>query len=131
MSKIWISGMRMLCALSSGASRGITLNSPSYSLTQTRFPISHYSSNSTRSDQLATKQCFGSVFDPDLIRSVNPFPDSDSESGSGSRRANKTHKRRKKFKHLIFRNAGWFFWRSEGFFSNLDVLYRGLGIGTL
>jgi hypothetical protein len=92
------------------------------------FPISCYR---TRSEQLATKQWFGSGFgfDPDSIRSVDPFPDPDSESGSG--RANMTHKRRKFFRHLMFRNAGCFFWISEGFFSNLDVLYGGLRRGKL
>jgi hypothetical protein len=36
--------------------------------------------------------------DPDLIRSADPDPDPYSESGSGSRRAKMTHKRRKKVK---------------------------------
>jgi hypothetical protein len=66
------------------------------------------------------------VADPDSIGSVDP----DSESGSGSRRAKMTHKSRKKLKNLMFLSVGWPLLRAEGFFSNLDVLYRGLGIGT-
>jgi len=33
-----------------------------------------------------SKQCFGSGLDQDSIRSVDPYPDPDSESGSESRR---------------------------------------------
>jgi hypothetical protein len=50
---------------------------------------------------------------------VDPDPDSE----SGSRRAKITHKSRKKFKNFLL--------RAEGFFSNLDVLYGGIGIGKL
>ncbi len=57
--------------------------------------------------------------DPDSIWSVDPDPDSE----SGSRRAKITHKSRKKFKNFLL--------RAEGFFSNLDVVYGGLGIGKL
>jgi hypothetical protein len=65
--------------------------------------------------------------DPDSIGSVDP----DSESGSGSRRAKMTHKSRKKYKNFMFSSVKWPLLRSEGFFSNLDVLYGGLGIGKL
>jgi hypothetical protein len=40
------------------------------------------------------------VSDPDSIRSVDPDPYS--ESGSVSRRAKMTHKRRKKFRNFMF-----------------------------
>jgi hypothetical protein len=45
--------------------------------------------------KLLVLQCFGSgyVLDPDTIRSADPFPYS--ESGSGSRRAKMIHKSRK------------------------------------
>jgi hypothetical protein len=57
--------------------------------------------------------------------------DPDSESGSGSRRAKMVHKIREKFKNFMFFSVGWPLLRAEGFFSNLDVLYGGLGIGKL
>ncbi len=63
--------------------------------------------------------------DPDSIESVDPDPDS--ESGSGLRRAKMTLKSRKKLKNFMFSSVGWPLLRAEGFFSNLDVLYRVLG----
>jgi hypothetical protein len=42
-----------------------------------------------------------------------------------------THKSRKKIKNFMFSSVGWPLLRAEGFFSNLDVLYGGLGIGKL
>ncbi len=50
-------------------------------------------------------QCFGSELDwigLDLIRSVDPNPDPDLESGSGSKRAKMTHKNRKKLRNFMF-----------------------------
>jgi hypothetical protein len=46
--------------------------------------------------------CFGSgsVLDSDSIRSVEPYPDL--ESGSGSTRAKMTHKNRKKLRNFMF-----------------------------
>jgi hypothetical protein len=55
--------------------------------------------------------------------------DPDSESGSGSRRVKMTHKSRKKLKDFMFSSVKWPLLRAEGFFSNLDVLYGGLGKG--
>ncbi len=67
--------------------------------------------------------------DPDSIGSVDP----DSESGSGfvSRRAKNTHEWGKKLKNFMFWSVGWPLLRAEGFFSMLDVLNGGLGIGKL
>ncbi len=46
-------------------------------------------------------QCCGSGsipgLDPDLMGSLDPYPDPDLQSASGSRRTNMTHKHRKKF----------------------------------
>jgi hypothetical protein len=39
--------------------------------------------------------------DPDSMGSLDPYPDSQSGSGSGSRMAKMTHKRRKMFKKFI------------------------------
>jgi hypothetical protein len=69
--------------------------------------------------------------DPDSIRFLDPCPDPDSQSGSGSWRAKITHKNRKKLTNLIFLSAGCSLLRAEGFSSSLDVLYGGLGIGKL
>jgi len=54
-------------------------------------------------------------------------------SGSGSRRAKMTHKSRKKLFMFMFMfwSVGWPILRAEGFFYNLDILYKGLGIGKL
>jgi hypothetical protein len=57
----------------------------------------------------------GSELDPDSIGSVDPDPYS--ESGSGSRRAKMTHKSRKNLEISCI--------------CNLDVFYRGIGIGKL
>jgi hypothetical protein len=55
-----------------------------------------------------------------------------SESGSGSRRAKRTHKSRRKLRNFMFLIAGFSVLRAEGFFCNLyDVLFGGLGIGKL
>ncbi len=82
-------------------------------------------------------QCFETGWDwigLDLIRSVDPNPDPDLESESGSKRAKMTHKNRKKLRNFMF----WKFWnavcsllRADGFFCSLDVLYGGLGIRKL
>jgi hypothetical protein len=45
-----------------------------------------------------------------------------SESGSGSRKAKKTHKNRKKFRNSKFEMLDVLLWRTEGFFCCLDVL---------
>ncbi len=58
--------------------------------------------------QVATKTEVSSVPDPDLISSV----DSDSESGSGSRRANMTRKSRKKIKNILVLNSRMFSFES-------------------
>jgi hypothetical protein len=71
----------------------------------------------------------GSQLDPDSIGSVDPDPYS--ESGSGSRRAKATHKSRKNLRNFMFLSAECSFLRAEGFFCNLDVLYGGIGIGTV
>ncbi len=71
----------------------------------------------------------GSGLDPDSIGSVDP--DSESGTGSGSRRAKMTHKSRTFFKKFMFWSVGWPLLRAEGFFCNLDALYGGLGIGKL
>ena len=63
-----------------------------------------------------------SVSDPDSIRSMDPYPDPDSESGSGSRRADITYKSRKKLRNCMFRSAGCCLLRAEGFFCSLDVI---------
>ncbi len=64
---------------------------------------------------------------PDSIRSVDP--DTESEYGSGSKRAKMIHKNRKKVKFHVLKC--WMF-SSEGlnacFSCSLDVLYGGLGI---
>jgi hypothetical protein len=52
-----------------------------------------------------------------------------SGSGSGSRRAKMTHKRRKKFVKVHALKCWMASLRAEGFFCNLDILYGGLGIG--
>ncbi len=96
--------------------------------------------NNKSNNEQSCKQCFGSGLDPiwigsrsgldpESIRSVDPDPDS--ESASGSRRAKMTHKNRKKFRNFIFWGAGCSFWKPEGFFCSLDVLYGGLRIGKL
>ncbi len=68
----------------------------------------------------------GSGSDPDSIGSVDP--DSESGSGSRSRRAKMTHKSRNSCFEVL---EGLFFLRAEGVFCNLDVLYGGLGKGKL
>jgi hypothetical protein len=77
----------------------------------------------------------GSRLDPDSIRPVDP------ESGSGSRRAEVTHKNRKKLinfmflrkksRNFMFLSAGGSLLKAEGFCCNLDVLYEGPGISKL
>jgi hypothetical protein len=64
-----------------------------------------------------------SVVDPDSTGTLDPYsdPDSQSRSGSGSRRAKMIHKHKKK-------SAGCSLLRAEGFSCSLDVLYGGLGI---
>jgi hypothetical protein len=57
--------------------------------------------------------------------------DPDPYSESGSKRAKMTHKSRKKIRNLMFLSAGCSLLRAEGFFCNLDVLYRDLEIGKL
>ncbi len=76
----------------------------------------------TTSKLISFEQCFGSG-----SKSV----DTDSESGSGSRRAKMTHKNGEKLRKFIFWSDGCSLLRAEGFFFSLDVLYRGLGIGKL
>jgi hypothetical protein len=49
--------------------------------------------------------------DPDSMGSLDPYPQS--QSGSGSRRAIMTHKCRKKFKNFIFRSAQCYLLRAE------------------
>jgi hypothetical protein len=44
----------------------------------------------------------GIVVDPDSVGSLDPDPVTDSQSGSGSRRAKKTHKHRKKLINFMF-----------------------------
>ncbi len=58
---------------------------------------------------------------------LDPYPDQDSQSGSGSRRAKKL----KKLINLIFLNTGCSLLRTEGFSCSLDVLYGVLGITKL
>ncbi len=71
--------------------------------------------------------------DPDWIRMqwgpLDPY--TDSQSGSGSRRAKIAHHNRKKLINLIFSSAGCSVLRDEGFHCSLDVLYGGLGIRKL
>jgi hypothetical protein len=55
--------------------------------------------------------------DPDSMWSLDPYPDPDSQYGSGSKRAKLAHKK-----------AGCYLLRAEGFSCSLDVLYGGLGI---
>jgi hypothetical protein len=71
----------------------------------------------------------GPYSDPDWIRIQSGQWIRIRKSGSGSRRAKMTHKSRKKLKNFMFSSVGWPLLRAEGFFSNLDVLYGGLGIG--
>ncbi len=82
------------------------------------------------------------VSDPDWIRirigsgldldSIGPVdPDPNSESGSESRRAKMTHKRRNFFVKVHVLKCYKPLLRAEGFFCNLDILYGGLGIGKL
>jgi hypothetical protein len=61
---------------------------------------------------------------------VDPYPDLDSESGSGFRSAKLTHQNRKTFPKFMFGSAGYSLLRAEGFFCSLDFLYGGLGIGS-
>ncbi len=65
--------------------------------------------------------------DPDLLRSLDPYPDPDSRSGS--RGAKMTYKHRKRLLNLIFLSAGCL--RAEGFSCSSDVLYGGLRISKL
>ncbi len=44
---------------------------------------------------------------------------------------NYPQKKTKKFRNFMFSSAGCSLLRAEGFFCNLDVLYRGLGISKL
>ncbi len=67
--------------------------------------------------------------DPDSIKSVDPYPDS--ESGSGSRRAKWPMKIEKKFRNVMFWSSECSLLRAEGFSCSLDVLYGGLGISKL
>jgi hypothetical protein len=90
------------------------------------------SKDSVRSVTRISRQCSGqgcgsgSGLDPDSIGSVDQDPDS--ESGSGSRRAKMTHKKIKEFHVLKCWMASF---ESCRLFSNLYVLYGGLGIGKL
>ena len=72
----------------------------------------------------------GSGLDPDSIRSVDLYPDPDSESGSGPRREKITHKKEEE-KNFMFSSAWCSLVRAEGFFCSFDVLYGRLGIGKL
>ncbi len=72
-------------------------------------------------------QCFGFASDPDS--SVDPYPDPNSEYGSGSRRAKITHKSRKKLRNFKFKSAGCSLLKAEDFFCSLGILNGGLGIG--
>jgi hypothetical protein len=60
----------------------------------------------------------GFGFNPDAMRSLDPYPDC--ESGSGSR-----------WVKMAQKNAGCSLLRAEGLFCSLDVLYGGLGISKL
>ncbi len=72
-------------------------------------------------------QCFGSEFNPDSFRLVDPDPDLESGSGFGIRiriqEAKMTYKNIKNLGNLCF-EVLW----AEGFFCSLDVRYGGLGI---
>ncbi len=63
--------------------------------------------------------------DPDSIRSVDPYPNS--ESVSGSRRA----KMRTRVEKILFCSAGCVLLRAEGFFCSLGVFSGGQGIGRV
>jgi hypothetical protein len=52
-------------------------------------------------------------------------------SGSGSRRAKKTHKNKKKSRIVMFLSTGCSLLRAEGFSCSLGVLYGGQGISKL
>ncbi len=54
-----------------------------------------------------------------------------SGSGSGSRRANITHKNRKKLRNFMFWSAGCSLLRAESLSCSLDVLYGGQGISKV
>jgi hypothetical protein len=56
-----------------------------------------------------------SVSDPDSIGSVEPDPDSDWESGSGSRGQKLPHKERKKCRNIMFLSAECSLWETGGF----------------
>jgi hypothetical protein len=58
-------------------------------------------------------------------------PDPHSNSGSGSRRAKKTHKNRKKSRIFMFLSTGCSLLRAEGFSCSFGLLYEGLGISKL
>jgi hypothetical protein len=62
-----------------------------------------------------------SAVDPDSMGSLDPNPDSDSQSESGSRRPKMTHKHRKKVINLIFGSVGCSLLRAEGFSFSLDI----------
>ncbi len=71
----------------------------------------------------------GSVVDPDSVGSLDPYPVTDSQSGS--RRAKKTHKHRRKLIKFMFWSAGCSLSRADGFSLSLDILYGGIGIRRL
>ncbi len=64
-----------------------------------------------------------SVSDPDSIRSVDPYPQSDPDPG----RPKIIHKNRKNI-NFMFLFAGCSLLSTEGFFCSLYVLYEGLGL---
>jgi hypothetical protein len=62
---------------------------------------------------------------------MDPDPHSNCGSGSGSRRANMTHKNRKKSRIFMFLSTGCSLLRAEGFSCSLGALYGGLLISKL
>ncbi len=77
------------------------------------------------------KEFIVSYPDPDSIRSVDQYPDSESGSGSGSRKEKITHKNRKKLGSFVLLSAGCSLFRAEGYSCSLDVFYGALGISNL
>jgi hypothetical protein len=72
-----------------------------------------------------------SVVDPDSVGFLNPYPDTDSQSGSksGSRTAKMAQKNRNLYCNKFHLVKCWMFsLRVKGFSCSLDVLYGGLGI---
>ncbi len=62
---------------------------------------------------------------------MNPHWFLSAGSGSGSRRAKKTHKSSKSSEIFMFWSAGWYLLSAEGFCCCLDFSYGGLGITKL